>query len=251
MRIKSGDPALDRLRRPGQNPLLRPERFSFNPRRFLSEPESSAAAPPAKPEAKRLQTRRRVLEAALSVFQEMDFDEAGTAEIAKRAGVSHGTVFTVEPTKERLAVAAFSGQLRAIGEAAFTTVLSAPEPLPLTAQLEHVFETLYAFYAANRSVSRAIMREVLLTTRPDGAGDHDQLLKDFLGGLEFQLRMSLMRGGLLPETDLRALAEAVFGVYLLFLLALLNQAFPDDSIRRENCRQALRATLHGHVPAGS
>ncbi|MES2707267.1 MAG: TetR/AcrR family transcriptional regulator [Verrucomicrobiota bacterium] len=203
-----------------------------------------------KPETKRLQTRRRVLEAALAVFQENGFGQAGTAEIARRAGVSHGTVFTVEPTKERLAVAAFGGQLRAIGEAAFTTVLTAAEPLPLPEQLEYVFEQLYAFYGAHRGVSRAIMREVLLTTRPDGTGDHDQLLKDFLGGLEFQLRAAVMRGMLAPETDVGGLSGAIFGVYLLFLLALLNQAFPDDAERRKNCRLALQATLHGHIAAG-
>lgn len=194
-------------------------------------------------------TRRKVLEAALAVFQETGFESAGTAEIAKRAGVSHGTVFTVEPTKERLAVAAFGGQLRAIGEAAFATVLMAVPPQPLLEQIEHVFEALYAFYAANPGVARAIMREVLLTTRPDGTGDHDQLLKEFLDGLELQLRMAMARGALVPDADVTALAEAIFGVYLLFLLALLNQAFPDDDARRENCRRTLQATLRGHIPA--
>ncbi|RYD36297.1 MAG: TetR/AcrR family transcriptional regulator [Verrucomicrobiaceae bacterium] len=210
-----------------------------------------ASAPELQPprETKRMQTRRRVLEAALSVFQETDFESAGTAEIARRAGVSHGTVFTVEPTKERLAVAAFDGQLRAIGEAAFTAMLTATEPLPLLEQLDYVFEKLYTFYSVHRGVSRAIMREVLLTTRPDGPGDHDRLLKDFLDGLEFLLRVSITRGMLLPKTDTTALAGAIFGTYLLFLLALLNQAFPDDATRRQNCRQALQAILHGHSPA--
>lgn len=216
------------------------------PAAAAAAPHSSRKKPNAEP--KRLQTRRKVLEAALAVFQETGFEAAGTAEIAKRAGVSHGTVFTVEPTKERLAVAAFGGQLRAIGEAAFASVLMTPRPLPLVDQLEHVFEALYAFYAANSGVSRAIMREVLLTTRPDGTGDHDQLLKQFLEGLEMQLRVAMARGALTADTDVSALGGALFGVYLLFLLALLNQAFPEDDARRENCRRALEATLRGHIP---
>lgn len=200
-----------------------------------------------KREAKRMLTRRRVLEAALQVFKEAGFEAAGTAEIARRAGVSHGTVFTVEPTKERLAVAAFGGQLRGIGEAVFTTVLMAAAPMPLVAQVEHVFQKLYDFYAEHHGVSRALMREVLLTTRPDGAGDHDQLLKEFLGGLEMMLRSAMLRGSLAAGTDITALAAALFGIYLLFLLALLNQVFPERETHQENLRQTLRATLHGHL----
>src|SRR5690348_10490732 len=53
-------------------------------------------------EARREETRRRLLEAAVALFARNGFDGTGTADIARNTGVSHGTLFTYFPTKEDL-----------------------------------------------------------------------------------------------------------------------------------------------------
>jgi AcrR family transcriptional regulator len=48
------------------------------------------------------QTRRRLIEAAFRVYGERGFTTTTTADIARAAGVSHGTVFAHFPTQEAL-----------------------------------------------------------------------------------------------------------------------------------------------------
>ena len=87
-------------------------------------------------------TRARVLKAALAVFAECGFEAASTAEIARRAGVSHGTVFVVAPTKLSLAVAAHEGEIRGVAAKALTTL---PQRGGLQAQIAHLYEALFDY----------------------------------------------------------------------------------------------------------
>lgn len=52
-----------------------------------------------------LETRRRLLEVAQTLFLEVGFGAAGTREVARRAGVATGTLFNYFPSKEALGVA--------------------------------------------------------------------------------------------------------------------------------------------------
>ncbi|HZS94220.1 MAG TPA: TetR/AcrR family transcriptional regulator, partial [Chloroflexota bacterium] len=53
-------------------------------------------------EQKRLEKRRAILGAATSLFSRNGFAETGVSDIARTAGVSHGTVFLYFPSKEAL-----------------------------------------------------------------------------------------------------------------------------------------------------
>lgn len=212
------------------------------PKRTRSRPQSGVTAKSASArEAKRLRTRRRVLDAALEVFRENAFEEATTAAIARLAGVSHGTVFTVAPTKERLAAAAFDVHLRQAGESAFSQALAVDAPLIERFML--VFDALFEFYAEHRSIARVLLRDMLLSVNPHGGESHDRLLKDYLSALQLLLHAAAHRQELPADADAEALAATLLGVYLVFLLAQLNEAYPDRDSHRSMCRRALRAVL--------
>jgi AcrR family transcriptional regulator len=55
--------------------------------------------------AAKLETRRRILEAAQSLFRQFGFESATTREIATRAGIGVGTLFNYFPSKEDIAMA--------------------------------------------------------------------------------------------------------------------------------------------------
>ncbi len=55
--------------------------------------------------AAKLETRRRILEAAQSLFAQTGFEAATTREIATRAGIGVGTLFNYFPSKEDIALA--------------------------------------------------------------------------------------------------------------------------------------------------
>ena len=128
----------------------------------MSPPPPGAA--PKKRHAKKAETHQRVLAAAMQTFARHGFEKTSTAEIAELAGVAHGTVFAVAPTKESLLVAAYADEIRRVGENIAATL---PMKRPLVAQLEHIFDGLFDYYAVNPPLSRAILQHLLFI--PDTA----------------------------------------------------------------------------------
>jgi AcrR family transcriptional regulator len=195
--------------------------------------------PPSTREARRLHTRKRVLAAALDVFREVGFEAANTAEIARLAGVSHGAVFTVEPTKARLAAAAFDDRLREVGERAFATAFASKRPLP--ERLLGVFTALFDFYEDHQGISRALLREMLLSVHDEANEYSGRLLRDYLTGLRVLLQATTPTDAEPP--DLEARSTALLGIYLVFLLGQLNGVYPDREAQHDSCLRALRAVL--------
>jgi AcrR family transcriptional regulator len=90
----------------------------------MMRPVSTHTEPrPLRADAER--NRKRLLDAAAEVFAEQGL-EASTAEIARRAGVGHGTVFRRFPTKDDLVAAIVVDRLGEITETA--TALLADRP---------------------------------------------------------------------------------------------------------------------------
>ena len=209
------------------------------PKRRADDPKSGG--PPLRREEKKLVTRQQVLAAALAEFREKGFVDASTSAIAQRAGVSHGTVFTVEPTKEKLAVAAFGDEVRGVGEQAFARAFATSGSLADGAM--GIFEALFDFYEGHQRISRVLLREMLLSAQPGGETANDRLLNDYLSGLRVLVQTAVTRRQLPAEVDAEAVASALLGVYVVFLLARLNGAYPDRETHLGKCRRAVEAVL--------
>jgi AcrR family transcriptional regulator len=95
----------------------------------------------------------RLLEAAGECFAEQGVD-ASVDEIARRAGVGHGTVFRRFPTKDALLVAVLAGQMAELATAAES---AADDPDAGTA-FEHFVRGMAEAYARNRSLVEAVKR---------------------------------------------------------------------------------------------
>jgi len=203
--------------------------------------------PTLRREEKKLQTRKQVLAAALGEFRDRGFDSASTSAIATLAGVSHGTIFTVEPTKEKLAAAAFDDEVRSIGERALASAFVELEKTHAVDAVMGLFTTLFDFYDRYQLIARVLLREMLLSAQPGGDTASDRLLNDYLAGLRVLLQAAIARGQLAPGTDAEALASVLLGVYLVFLLARLNGVHPDRNIHLGSCRRALEAVLVQHI----
>jgi len=86
-------------------------------------PSVSTETRPLRADAER--NRKRLLDAAMEVFAEQGL-EASTAEIARRAGVGHGTVFRRFPTKDDLVAAIVVDRMGEIAEAAAALLARPP-----------------------------------------------------------------------------------------------------------------------------
>jgi AcrR family transcriptional regulator len=87
--------------------------------------------------AAKLETRRRILEAAQSLFAQTGFEAATTREIATRAGIGVGTLFNYFPSKEDIAMALVAGSLA-----------EARRQLDVGARRESLEEDLFALISA-------------------------------------------------------------------------------------------------------
>ncbi|WP_422935646.1 TetR/AcrR family transcriptional regulator [Sinomonas sp. P47F7] len=74
-------------------------------------------------ERKKLETRQRIVDAALNLFDERGFERVPVAEIARAANVSEATVFNYFPSKEDLVY----GGMQAYEDQLIAAVASRPE----------------------------------------------------------------------------------------------------------------------------
>lgn len=179
-------------------------------------------------ERKKLQMRRAISEAAISLFLERGFDKVSVADVAMAADVSHMTVFNYFPTKEDLVLHRF----------------------------EDHFDDIVATIrdrAPGECALAAVRRDFL-----DGLGRHDPVtgLNDDDGFLAFQ-QMVLSA----PSLRFRVLEQATRTVdALAAALAEQTGAGPDDvtphvvaslvcSARTELVRQNIRRLAAGEKAA--
>jgi AcrR family transcriptional regulator len=118
----------------------------------LSTPSTSAGR---KPRADAERNRRRVLDAARTLFAERG-DEVQHAEVARAAGVGVGTVYRHFPTRQALVEAAAEHRFAQILEFAHTDCVGGPDPgQGLARYLRHVGEILDSDRGLSASIAAA------------------------------------------------------------------------------------------------
>jgi len=175
---------------------------------------------------------RLIKEAALALFGARGFDATTTKEIAERAGVAHGTVFLVAPSKEGLLVAALEDKLREVMAARVATL----PRRSVEAQLLHVFDGLFDFYAGERRLSRDFFRAIIFFSDPVTKAQNDAHVSEFLRYLTELFERGKERGEVAPGASAEAAATIVLALYAHCVTWFLNAERPD--------RRALGARFH-------
>ncbi|GHH24830.1 ScbR family autoregulator-binding transcription factor [Streptomyces rubradiris] len=146
-------------------------------------------------------SRRSILEAAASVFDERGYDAASTTEILARSGLTRGALYHHFPSKEAIAAALVAAQSEA---------LMVPEhPVRLQAMVDLTLE--YARRLRSDPVLRASVRltvEQSSFNRP-GMTPYRQSADAILG----LLREAERQGEMLPGVDLEELTQFIVGAF--------------------------------------
>jgi len=100
---------------------------------------------------------RKIRRAARELFIEKGYDSTTTREIASRAGVGLGTLFTYAADKRDLLFLIFNDELDLVAEAAFGHVPPVPS---LAEQLVGIFREFYAYFAQQPHLARFMLREL-------------------------------------------------------------------------------------------
>jgi AcrR family transcriptional regulator len=123
---------------------------------------ASAPKQPAKPvngrrELNKIDKQRRITDAARAVFASKGYDEATTREIATRAKVALGTLFTYAADKRDLLFLVINPDYEAVARRAAEAVR--PDA-SLLDNLLAAFRLLYEFFAESPLLSRLALREM-------------------------------------------------------------------------------------------
>jgi AcrR family transcriptional regulator len=117
-------------------------------------------------ERRKDERRRRIIAAARAVFRERGFDDATTAEIAKRAAVGTGTLFRYATDKHELLLMVLNDELAAITDASIAGI---DRRRSLLTQLVEFYRPRFEFWGADLALARAATVQVY-ASRPPGDG---------------------------------------------------------------------------------
>lgn len=195
----------------------------------------NSSKPANRRELQRRETERLIETTARALFRAHGFDATTTKQIAETAGVAHGTVFLVAATKEALLVKLLEAELRQV-------VATRTESLPkrkLAAQLRHVFDGLFEFYAAEPELSRVFLKGVMFFADPIARATYDAHVARFSTYLAALFDAAKTRGEVSSRLVSQAAATNVLALYVHVVVAFLNS----DARDRDTLGAEFRAGL--------
>lgn len=182
----------------------------------------------------------RIEKAGRALFARRGFDATTTRALAARADIGIGTLFLYFPKKEDLLVHLFHRDIGAVEAAMFARLPARP----LRAQLLHVFDALYDYYARDPALSRVFIKELLFLEAPR----RDRVTAftlDFLERLVALIAAAQTRGEIAGALAPRQPAYAVFGLYCFTLINWLGGVLDGPEVARAQLRASLDLLLAG------
>lgn len=164
-------------------------------------------------EEKKRQTRKAILEAAISLFGSRGYDKTSIDQLAKKAGVGKGTIYSYFRTKSEIFLAFCEDELDFL-HLEMDRKLDANTPF-LEALIE-VFMIEFRYVTRNREFGRLFLREVIFPS--DRIVERSRDIDDRFIDIFLPLFQKAQKAG-----ELRLDIELLFAIghfYALYLLAL-------------------------------
>jgi len=203
-------------------------------------------ARPSYAERRKLQLREEIIDAAIEVFAESGYHQAGVADIAKRVGIGHSTFYRHFDNKRAILDEAIDAVIQR--SAAALAAENAPEAASTLNEYRDQVARIAAALAEISSDLR-VVRLILIE-----AASIDIELRERIDAL-FNLAVNLTagyyqhgrdRGYLRADLDTIATARAVVGMILGLAMIGLNPALDDDD-RTRSVEAATRLMFDGIV----
>ncbi|MGE0040759.1 MAG: TetR/AcrR family transcriptional regulator [Vicinamibacterales bacterium] len=172
---------------------------------------------PAGRQARKAATRARVLDAARAILERVGFEATGIRDVARAAGVAPGTVLLHFRDKQDLLHAALFDDL----QRTWTAARSAARRRSLRADLTHLAQAFFDYYARRPVLSRTLLRESLFAA-PPWSGQFAGQVAEVHAHVAGLVAAARARGELVPAADPALVAGAFVAFYYLALLAWLQ-----------------------------
>jgi AcrR family transcriptional regulator len=182
-------------------------------------------------ERNKLEKRTRIVEAARDLFRSQGFANTTTQQIAEEADIGTGTLFLYAGSKEDLLIMVFKEEMKQQVTEIFSDL---PTSETAVGQLSFVFEKMYDYHSRDVSLSRVLLKELIMPSSPERRGDIGELMDVIYDGL----RAIIIKYACKPDCDADLIARSAFALYYFSLINWLG-----GGLKREHCFASLRDQL--------
>ncbi len=194
-------------------------------------------------EQKKADKLARIKAAAEDLFADKGFDSTTTREIAERAGIGTGTLFTYVENKEELVILIWDEHVQDVLD---ERMCSLPEG-PLTDRFLHICEGLFAFYGQSIELGSIYLQQVLFA-QGSAKKRVDERNTGFMALLIGLIQTAQARGEVRADLPLFEGAFILFSTYCMGLMSRLHGEAPDLETATELVRRMLDIQMQGFAP---
>ena len=204
--------------------------------------ESEPGSPPGRREQNKADKLRRIREAAYELFTSDGFDDTTLRQIAARADVGFGTLFSYASNKRDLLFLVVTDDLMEMNRRAFD---NAPTDVPLLDQLLYIWQIFYAFFDAQPTLARLTLRELHFYSEGILAHKFHQVLGALLTRLTELVAAARERGEVRTTTADYRIARAIWAIYSSEVRIWMGKDDRDIASGMVELRQLLRILITG------
>lgn len=179
----------------------------------------------------------RIKSAARELFISKGYDDTTTREIALRAGVGMGTVFTYADNKRDLLFLIANEDL---AEATRRATLDLSPQASMLTNLITIFRDHYEYFAQQPELSKLMLREMLFYDSGEQANRFKATREHFIALINDSIGLAVKRGEIAPDEDHRFIGWVVFCLYQVEIRRWLAEGDLDVSAGIASLERAIR-----------
>lgn len=175
-------------------------------------------------ETKKQETRKAIMQAAITLFSEKGFEKTSIEELARAAGIGKGTIYGYFQTKSDILHAFCEDELENLHEELTT---NADREIPILQQMVSIYMSEFRHITENREFARLFMQETAFPRDVDlerHLANEDNYFKLLFPLLE----KAQERGELRKDVELLYITGHFYGLYLLLVSAWFSGRVATD-----------------------
>lgn len=176
-------------------------------------------------EKKKRKTREAILNAAIELFGKNGFEATSISQLAQKAGVGKGTVYSYFSTKQDILNAFCEGELEYVHEQLNTK--TNPDA-PVLEQLVTIFLAEFEYVTRTPEFGRLYMQEMLFPKK-EMVLNHKELENKFLDMIFPIISRAQQRGELRADMELLHLCGHFFSLFILLVHAWYSDLLGDQT----------------------
>jgi AcrR family transcriptional regulator len=188
---------------------------------------------------------RRIKSAARELFIKNGYDEASTREIARRAGVALGTLFSYAANKRDLLFLVVNDELDEVARLASTSVRSEAS---LPENLLSAFSHLYKFFGQEPRLSRLTLREMLFYDAGAQAKRFIKTRQKMISLVTESVKIAQAKGEVSLNEAPGTIGLVIFSVYQMEIRRWLSESKISVTKGKRRLERALYVVLKGLSP---